>query len=72
MKRNNAELCALYSRFLESPDGKLIWADLQKHFGRTGLRKMDGVVDPNATIAAVGSREVLLYMDHMRNQNVVD
>lgn len=39
--------------------------DLEDRFNRTTLKKQGGVIDPYASIAAAGCREVLLYIDHM-------
>lgn len=61
-----------YVHVFESPDGKRILEDLEYRFNGTTLKKHEGVIDPNASIAAAGCREVLLYINHMRKQNVVD
>ena len=34
-------------------------------FNGTTLKKVEGVIDPNASIAAAGCREVLLYIKMM-------
>ena len=68
-----AEKKRAYYNLLNSPDGEVILRDLDEKFNRTTLRKVNGVIDPNASIAAAGCREVLLYIDEMmRTNNAVD
>ena len=72
-QRLTAERRRAYVNLFDSPNGKVVLEDLDKQFNRTTLRKVDGVIDPNASIAAAGCREVLLYIDDMmRNNNAVD
>ena len=72
-QRLTAERRRAYVNLFYSPNGKVVLEDLDKQFNRTTLRKVDGVIDPNASIAAAGCREVLLYIDEMmRNNNAVD
>ena len=72
-QRLTAERRRAYVNLFDSPNGKVVLEDLDKQFNRTTLRKVDGVIDPNASIAAAGCREVLLYIDEMmRNNNAVD
>jgi hypothetical protein len=61
-----------YAHVLNSPEGEHVLADLYLRFGGTTLKKHDGVIDPNASIAAAGANEVLLYINSMRNDNAVD
>lgn len=66
-------LYATYNRFWNTPDGQIVWNDLMEVFNKTSLRKgKDGNIDPNASIAAAGSREVLLYIEGMRNKHALD
>ena len=72
-QRLTAERRRAYINLFDSPNGKVVLEDLDKQFNRTTLRKVDGVIDPIASIAAAGCREVLLYIDEMmRNNNAVD
>ena len=66
------ELSALYERVFSSPDGKAVLQHLESVFNGTTLKKVDGRVDRDASMAKAGSREVLLYIQLMRNRNVVD
>ena len=52
----------LYHTLFSSPNGKKVLADLEKQFGGTTLKKVDKVIDPHASIAAAGAREVILYI----------
>jgi hypothetical protein len=76
MKRKTNEkvhqLGSLYDRVFKSPDGKKVLEDLEFRFNGTTLKKVDGLIDPNASIAAGGCREVLLYIAQMRKYNVLD
>ena len=73
IRKERRALYAVYDRFWNSPDGQIVWADLIALFNNTTLRKgKDGNIDPNASIAAAGSREVLLYIEGMRNKHGVD
>jgi hypothetical protein len=67
-----AKRTAAYSKVFASPDGQEILKDLEFRFNGTTLKKKDGLIDPHASIAAAGCREVLLYIDQMRKQNVLD
>ncbi len=52
-----------YRMLLNTQPGKIIMADLETVFGETTLKTgPDGMVDINASIAASGAREVLLYI----------
>jgi hypothetical protein len=66
------QLGALYDRVFKSPDGKKVLEDLELRFNGTALKKVDGLIDPNASIAMAGCREVLLYIAQMRKYNVLD
>jgi hypothetical protein len=66
------ETSRLYSHLLNSPDGELLMADLERRFGGTSLKKHDGTIDPYASIAAAGCHEVLLYINAMRKRHAVD
>lgn len=56
---------ASYKNLFATPDGKAVLEDLERQFGGTTLRKNNGVIDPNASIAAAGCREVLLYIENI-------
>ena len=66
-KADYENLKACYARWVESPDAKPCLDDLNTRFNGTTLKKskVDGKIDPNASIAAAGGREVLLYIDQM-------
>ena len=66
------ELGRAFERLFSSPDGIAVLEDLDYRFNGTTLKKRDGLIDPNATIAAAGCREVLLYIQQMRKHYVVD
>ena len=67
-----AKRASAFARVFASPDGQEILKDLEFRFNGTALKKKDGLIDPYATVAMAGCREVLLYIDHMRKQNVLD
>lgn len=68
-----AERNRRYHLVFTSPDGKFILADLKKIFGGSTLRKVDGVIDPHASMAASGSREVVDYIfNSMRKDDAMD
>jgi hypothetical protein len=66
------EVRRLYANVFNAPDGEALLADLEIKFGGTTLKKVDGKIDPNASIAAAGCREVLLYINAMRKEHAVD
>ena len=74
-KKTNESLvteAALFERVFASPDGKKVLEILEREFNGTTLRKTkDGLIDPHASIAAAGCREVLLYIQLKRNYNAV-
>ena len=72
IKKNFRSLKTVYDRVFASPDGQLIMADLEARFGGTTLKKVEKVIDPHASIAAAGCREVLLYIQQMRITHAVD
>jgi hypothetical protein len=72
VQAKNAKLAGAFDRVFTSPDGQAVMADLELRFNHTTLKKHNGVIDPNASIAAAGCREVLLYIQQMRNYYVVD
>lgn len=69
LKRRGAQNAAMYERVFSSPDGKKVLDDLCVRFNGTTLKKNEGVIDPHASIAAAGCREVLLYIDLMRKHH---
>ncbi len=63
---------AAFERLFNTPDGKFVLEKLEEQFGGTTLKKTpDGLIDPNASIAAAGCREVLLYIQMMRKAHAV-
>ena len=65
-------LRATYHRVFTSPDGQKVMDDLDRFFNGDTLITQEGRLDPNATIAAAGSRKVLLYIRQMRTDHAVD
>jgi hypothetical protein len=70
--KNISEIKRLYTRVFNSPDGEALLDDLEMRFGGTTLKKVNGTIDPNASIAAAGCREVLIYINLMRKEHAVD
>jgi len=66
------ELGRAFERLFSSPDGIAVLEDLEYRFNGTTLKKKEGVIDPYASIAQAGCREVLLYIQQMRKHYVVD
>lgn len=67
-----AEEAATFDRVFSSPDGKKVLEVLEREFNGTTLKRAkDGTIDPHASIAAAGCREVLLYIDFKRKVNAV-
>ncbi len=67
-----AEALALrraYHTLFSSPDAELVMEDLEYRFNKSTLKKVDKVIDPNASLAAAGAREVLLYIQLMREHH---
>ena len=72
IKKRQANLRASYQRVFNSPDAESVMADLYLQFNGTTLKHKDGVIDANASIAAAGCREVLLYIElMMRDKNAI-
>jgi hypothetical protein len=64
---------AAYQSVFVGPNAEAVLTDLFERFNRTTLKKVDNVIDPYASIAASGCREVLLYIEQMmRNEDAVD
>ena len=73
LRKEYRALYATYHRFWNTPDGQIVWDDLMRIFNGSTLTKgKDGNVCPHASIAAAGSREVLLYIEGMRNKHALD
>jgi hypothetical protein len=70
-RRKLAGTSGCYDRTFAGDDGQKVLADLHLRFGGTTLRRNNGVIDPNDSIAAAGCREVLLYIDNMRKKRYV-
>ncbi|GAG20359.1 unnamed protein product [marine sediment metagenome] len=58
-----------YQRCFTQPDGEFVMEDLYQKFNGTTLKHKDGVIDPYASIAAGGCREVLLYIEQLMRVN---
>jgi hypothetical protein len=61
-----------YQHLFNSPDGEVVMSDLQTYFGGDTLKQKDGVVDPHSTVAASGSRKVLMHIIQRIHANAVD
>lgn len=67
---NPEEKGACYSRLFGSPDGEKVFADLIQEFNGTTLKKApDKTIDSNASLAAAGRRDVILYIHYWRDRN---
>ena len=62
---NRRKLKTAYYRLFTSPEAEAVLNDLNRQFNRTTLKINAGRIDPYDSIAAAGSREVLLYIDYM-------
>ena len=71
-RNKHLEIAGTFDRVFSSPDGQAILKDLEFRFNGTTLKKHEGLIDPHASIAAAGCREVLLYIAQMRKYNVLD
>ena len=70
IKKEHQALRRAYFNLFSSPDAEKILDDLDHRFNGTTIRNVDKVMDVNASIAAAGAREVLLYIDFMmRNED---
>jgi hypothetical protein len=58
-----------YQRLFASPDAELVLEDLYQKFNGTTLKHKEGIIDVNASIAAAGCREVLLYIEQLMRVN---
>ena len=54
-----------YGRLFQGSDADVVLHDLNDIFNGTTLKKVEGLIDPHACIAAAGCREVLLYIKMM-------
>jgi hypothetical protein len=68
IQKQQLVLRSAYQRLFNSPDAQLVMADLYLQFNGTTLKHVDRVIDPNASIAAAGCREVLLYIELMMRE----
>ena len=66
-KQMVARKARAYHEVFNGPNAETVLKDLNRLFGQTTLKKENGVIDPYASIAAAGCREVLLYIEQMRN-----
>ena len=70
LKKEALTLRRAYFNLFNTPDAKLVLDDLDVRFNRSTLRRVNKLIDPNASLAAAGAREVLLYIDlMMRDKN---
>lgn len=64
LQKNIARKAKAYQQVFSGENAKIVLDDLNRHFNHSTLKKAnDGHIDPHATIAAAGGREVLLYID---------
>ncbi len=68
LKTEHLALRRAYRNLFLSPDAQLVMADLYQKFNGTTLKHSEGVIDPYASIAASGCREVLLYIELMMRE----
>lgn len=69
-RRRIAKKAQAYANIFAGTDGQLVLDDLNHLFGMTTLKRdREGRIDPNASIAAAGCREVLMHIEQMRNYN---
>lgn len=74
VQKKQVVLRSAYQRLFKSPDAQLVMEDLYLQFNGTTLKsypKYDSgpkVIDPYASIAAAGCREVLLYIELMMRE----
>ena len=70
IKQEYRALYATFDRWLSSPDGQVCMDHLHNFYNGTIIQYgPDKRLDEFATIAANGSREVLLHMEGMRTKN---
>ncbi len=67
VRENMAAVNKAYAHLFSNPDGEIVMADLERHFGGGLLKKNDGVVDANACIAAIGSHKVIKHIKDRTN-----
>ena len=65
VKAKRARIKAAYQRLFMMPEAELVMRDLDEQFNQSTLKRQGNTVDPYGSIAAAGSREVLLYIDYM-------
>lgn len=56
---------AAYAHLFDGKHAETVLNDLNTKFNASSIKKVDGEVDPNATLIMCGAREVLLYIDYM-------
>ncbi len=69
VRKEQANLKRVYEHVLHGPDAQLIMDDLAKRFNGSTLRATEKVIDPYASIAAAGCREVYIYINAMRESH---
>jgi hypothetical protein len=65
LKTEHLAVKRAYRNLFKNPDARAVLDDLDYRFNRSTLKKVNGVIDPHASIAAGGAREVLLYIELM-------
>lgn len=60
---------AAYHALFSTPNGKVVLEDLRAAFGQSTLKKGTDGLDPYASIASAGSREVVLYIEFMMKES---
>jgi hypothetical protein len=68
IKKQQLVLRSAYQRMFNSPNAELPMKDLYKQFNGTTLKHHEGLIDPYASVAAGGCREVLLYIELMTRE----
>jgi hypothetical protein len=65
IRHEQAKVKSAYAELFTGLAAEVVLKDLNSRFNGTALRKVNGLIDANATVAAAGCREVLLYIDYM-------
>lgn len=65
----NKQIQAAYRNLFNTPDGKVVLQDLDQKFNGSLLKKTEGLVDPNASLVAIGKREVIVHINAMRKHD---
>ena len=65
IQKASAKLNRSYLAVFSTPDGKAVLDDLCRNFDHNNLcrKSPDGVVDPNASMVAIGSHKVIKHIE---------